>query len=178
MSVLSPVWGSHGCSLHLLCQLDLSVSSGRAQAHTVGIWAQRILGGSPRDWCKLSHRQTCKLSDILTLSAFSVDTFDSLVVTSGTCVCTVLYTYSHLNAYNNVHTQANLFQAIHFADYIPDMWTRKQRLSCLIYSIVSVFLTKKPRQSIHVHQYDCNALDDELDLFQASVKFPVTGPCN
>lgn len=162
------------CSANWTC-----LSAVAEHRHT--LWGYELSvysGGSPRDWCKLSHRQTCKLSDILTLSAFSVDTFDSLVVTSGTCVCTVLYTYSHLNAYNNVHTQANLFQAIHFADYIPDMWTRKQRLSCLIYLIVSVFLTKKPRQSIHVHQYDCNALDDELDLFQTSVKFPVTGPCN
>lgn len=89
VSVLSSVRGSHGCSLHLLCQCDLSVSRGSTQTHT-----QCALRGPARDWCKLLPKHMYILSDILTLAVFSVDTLDNLDSCCGrVCAHSSIHTF-------------------------------------------------------------------------------------
>lgn len=121
MSVLSPARGSHGCSLHLLCQCDLSVSSGSAQTHTHrrGLELSEHSGGQAETD---ASSQTQMYSDILMLAVFGVDTLDSFALGVCVCVCTLIYMCRNANSskyasHMSTHENTNTFQAVNLANY-------------------------------------------------------------
>lgn len=92
VSVPSLVRGSHGCSLHLLCQCDLSVSSGSAQTHT----RCRDPGSAYTQGVRLRLMQALRhrciyLVIYLCLQFSALTHLTALTLALGTCVCTLVY---------------------------------------------------------------------------------------